>query len=32
VAKRDGRLEMVDALNVEIRLLQGKKALLTVSS
>jgi DNA primase len=32
VAERDGRLEMVDALNVEIRLLQGKKALLTVSS
>jgi DNA primase len=32
VAERDGRREMVDALNVEIRLLQGKKALLTVSS
>jgi hypothetical protein len=32
VAERDGRLEMVDALNVEIRLLQGRKALLTVSS
>jgi DNA primase len=32
VAEREGRREMVDALNVEIRLLQGKKALLTVSS
>ena len=32
VAERDGRLEMVDALNVEIRLLQGRKALLMVSS
>jgi hypothetical protein len=32
VAERDGRREMVDALNVEIRLLQGKKALLAVSS
>lgn len=32
VAERDGRMEMVDALNVEIRLLQEKKALLTVSS
>lgn len=32
VAERDGRQETVDALNVEINMLQGKKALLTVSS
>jgi hypothetical protein len=32
VAERDGRKERVDALNVEINMLQGKKALLTVSS
>jgi DNA primase len=32
VAERDGRQEVVDALNVEINMLQGKKALLTVSS
>jgi DNA primase len=32
VAEREGRQEMVDALNVEINILQGKKALLTVSS
>lgn len=32
VAERDGRQELVDALNVEINILQGKKALLTVPS
>ena len=32
VAERDGHPERVDAINVEINRLQGKKALLTVSS
>ena len=31
VAEREGRQERVDAINVEINRLQGKKALLTVS-